>query len=126
MQETVKIARIDETGRWVRCGCCGHKLFKIEQGSFYGEIEVKCSSCKSINVFGASSKPQWWIFTFGVGQKNEGKYVRIFGTWASARMEMIDKYSMNWSRQYSEAEWNSWKNRAKRNGWPVEKELEDF
>lgn len=49
---SVTILRIDESGEWVRCGKCGRKLFKIEKNSCLDnlEIEIKCHSCKEINV----------------------------------------------------------------------------
>lgn len=44
-------ARIDETREWVRCGKCGHKLFKIDKNSDnkIDGIEIKCHSCKTVN-----------------------------------------------------------------------------
>lgn len=51
---------------------------------------------------------QFWIFTFGVGQKYEGRYVKIFGTFSEARNKMVDKYGLTWAFQYSEEEWNDW------------------
>jgi len=34
---------------WIRCGNCGHKLFKLEEGSESSlRLEIKCSSCKAI------------------------------------------------------------------------------
>lgn len=40
-------AKIDN--EWCRCGKCGHKLFKIIWFGA-GMLEIKCSSCKTINV----------------------------------------------------------------------------
>ena len=64
-----------------------------------------------------------WIFTFGSGQKYEGYFVRIFGTYNTARKKMFDKYGREWCMQYSEKEWESWLER-KPNWVPAEKELE--
>lgn len=66
---------------------------------------------------------QWWIFTFGCGQKYEGKYVRIRGTYEQARAKMFERYGSEWAFQYSEEEWNDWLNRKP---WyiPTETELE--
>ena len=50
---------------------------------------------------------QNWIFTFGSGQVNAGKYVKIHGTFTSARKEMYRRYEDKWSRQYSEQNWNA-------------------
>lgn len=47
-------------------------------------------------------------FTFGSGQKHEGKYVKISGTTASvARKIMIDKYGIKFCGQYDEEFWKS-------------------
>ena len=42
-------ARIDRES-WARCGKCGHKLFKVDSLGD-SRLEIKCHSCKSINVF---------------------------------------------------------------------------
>lgn len=52
------IAKI-ERDKWCRCGKCGHKLFKVLDDKIYGDvpfIEVKCHSCKEINVVKGESK----------------------------------------------------------------------
>ena len=51
----------------------------------------------------------WWIFTFGSNQQNAGHYVRFFGTYAEARQQMVDKYGLAWAFQYSEYEWNRYR-----------------
>ena len=51
--ETIR-ARQDENN-WIRCGKCSHKLGRIvgdDKISPTPIIEIKCHSCKSINV--------WW------------------------------------------------------------------
>ena len=53
---------------------------------------------------------KWWIFTFGYGQKYEGHYVKINGTFGEAREKMFDKYGEEWAFQYSEEQWNDWLN----------------
>lgn len=45
-----------------------------------------------------------WIFTFGIHHKHSGKFVRITGTWDSAREEMIHRYSDAWGFQYPSEE----------------------
>lgn len=69
-----------------------------------------------------SNKEQWWIFTFGSGQPNAGKYVKIYGTFNSARMKMIDKYGLIWAFQYSKEQWEN--DKAKYPWIPFEEELE--
>lgn len=49
---------------------------------------------------------QNWIFTFGCGQQNEGKFVKFFGTFGEAREQMCEKFGNDWAFQYSEEEWN--------------------
>lgn len=68
-------------------------------------------------------KQEWWIFTFGSGQEHEGKYVRIKGTYFTAREKMFDRYGEKWGFQYSEKEWEDIKNDPQR-WWPIETELE--
>ena len=53
---------------------------------------------------------QNWIFTFGAGQAHQGHYVKIHGTYESARKKMVDRYGLNWCFQYTEEEWNEWLN----------------
>lgn len=43
-------ARIDENN-WMRCGKCSHKLMKVIGGGSFPKIEIKCHSCKTINVW---------------------------------------------------------------------------
>ena len=67
---------------------------------------------------------QYWIFTFGSGMKHEGKYVKIRGTYGSAREKMVERYGTNWAFQYSEKEWNRMENDPQRY-WPLETELKE-
>lgn len=55
-----------------------------------------------------------WYFTFGCGQPNAGYYVKIKGTYDSARQKMFDRYGEDWGFQYSEEEWKSLKHHEKR------------
>ena len=65
----------------------------------------------------------YYIFTFGYSQPHEGRYVKIFGNYESARKKMVDKYGDKWAFQYSATEWQSWLNR-KPSYIPIETELE--
>ena len=67
-------------------------------------------------------KDEWYIFTFGYGQQNEGKYVKIRGDYETARQKMVERYGLNWAFQYSEEQWNGW---LERKPWyiPAETEL---
>lgn len=71
------------------------------------------------------SEQQWWYFTFGCGQKHARHYVRIFGTYAEAREQMIKQYGLEWAFQYSEDEWLEWASRCKKEDmeWLLETEL---
>lgn len=55
-----------------------------------------------------AEQESYWIFTFGSGQEHGGYYVKIKGTWQSAREKMFDKYGKAWSWQYTEKEWLDW------------------
>ena len=69
------------------------------------------------------TEPQWWIFTFGSGQPNGGHYVKFYGTYGEARDKMFAKYGNKWGFQYSEKEWEYYKNDPNRT-WELETELE--
>lgn len=40
---------------------------------------------------------QWYYFTFGVGQKHAGHYVKFFGTYMEARHRMVKEYGLAWA-----------------------------
>lgn len=46
-------------------------------------------------------KPIWWIFTFGQSREiygdKAGHYVRFFGTYETARKQMIGKFGKKWA-----------------------------
>ena len=67
---------------------------------------------------------EYWIFTFGCGQLNSGKYVKVYGSYEEARRKMFAKYGNMWAFQYSAEKWRSWIIRAGQVGMPVETELE--
>ena len=70
-------------------------------------------------------EPQYWIFTFGYGQKHEGYYVKVKGTYGEARKKMVEEYGNKWGFQYSEVEWNKYEKQKKEGtlGYPLEKYL---
>ena len=41
---------------WVVCGQCGHKLGRITGKTLPTGIEIKCSSCKQLNVLKSTQK----------------------------------------------------------------------
>lgn len=46
-------SRVDEQN-WIRCGKCGHKLGKVVKAGLCDIapiVEIKCHSCKSLNVW---------------------------------------------------------------------------
>ena len=68
---------------------------------------------------------QWFVFTFGAGQFNEGKFVKVYGTYSEARQKMVNKYDREWAFQYTLEEWTDWL--AKKPKWlPVETLLEEI
>ena len=68
-------------------------------------------------------KKEAWIFTFCGDQPNAGKFVKIYGSFNTARSKMFNKYGDKWGFQYSEKEWNDMKNNPNRK-WDMETELE--
>ena len=46
-----------------------------------------------------------FIFTFCNNSPNGGHYVKIKGTFNSARQRMFDLFGSNWAFQYLEEEW---------------------
>ncbi len=78
-------------------------------------IEAKCVRCgktvdqhidelmkdgPSCDGFKAES-PKTWIFTFGYGHAFPNRYVKIWGTCASARAEMFERFGPKWAFQYT-------------------------
>ena len=43
---------------------------------------------------------QDWLFSFGYGHAHPQKFIRIYGTFDSAREEMLRRYGNKWSFQY--------------------------
>lgn len=43
---------------------------------------------------------QDWLFTFGFGHQHPNRFVRIHGTYVSAREEMVRRYGQRWAFQY--------------------------
>lgn len=50
-------------------------------------------------------KEQNWYFTFGFGQKHEGRYCVINDTYSKARQKMFDEFGKEWAFQYSKDRW---------------------
>lgn len=63
-----------------------------------------------------------YIFTFGVGHKYGGHYVKIRGTYENAREEMFERFGKSWAFQYEEEFFFDW--HAKHPEVPMETELE--
>ena len=68
-----------------------------------------------------------YIFTFGVGKDEygdkAGHYVKIHGTYESAREEMVKRYGMKWAFQYEADEYFSF---FEKNPWVLrETELKE-
>lgn len=44
------LAKTTDMESWVRCGRCGHKLFRLTHpNQINPAIEIKCHSCKALN-----------------------------------------------------------------------------
>lgn len=46
-----------------------------------------------------------YIFTFGYGHEHAGYYVKVYGSYNTARRKMWEKYGDAWAFQYSYDEW---------------------
>lgn len=68
---------------------------------------------------------QWYIFTFGYSQQHQNQYVKIYGTYNSARQKMFDKYGNKWAFQYTEDSWKEWE-RTRPSYLSVETMLEEI
>lgn len=92
-------------------------------------LEIEVSTAEEMcdlmcnNRIPTPKKKQCWIFTFGCGQKYEGKAVKIFGNYHLARGKMIEKYGDKWAFQYSEEEWEEYANDPDRD-WKMEEIME--
>lgn len=49
-----------------------------------------------------TEQPANWYFTFGHGQVNFNRYVKLHGTSAECRDEMFRRFGREWSMQYDE------------------------
>lgn len=58
-----------------------------------------------INLSEVNKVERDWIFTFGCGQENAGKYVKIHGTYSSARERMFERFGDKWAFQYTAEEY---------------------
>lgn len=65
-------------------------------------------------------KPCWWYFTFGSNSSNEGKCIKLYGTYSGTRGDMFEMFGNKWAFQYSEHDWESMKSNPDRT-WPMEK-----
>jgi len=45
---------------------------------------------------------QYYYFTFGCGQAHPKGYVKIKGTYESAREDMVIRFGLKWAFQYTE------------------------
>ena len=64
---------------------------------------------------------EYWVFTFGCGQKYAGFYVKITGTFSEAREKMFKRYGNKWAFQYS---WEQWERMKNSSDFKLEEELE--
>lgn len=61
-----------------------------------------CTHFESVDA--PVEQEQDWYFTFGSGQAHPNGYIRIRGTFASARAAMFEIYGDKWSFQYDSKE----------------------
>lgn len=66
-----------------------------------------------------------FIFTFGSSHHNAKLCQPIYAKdYESARQKMFDIYGDKWAFQYSEEEWDEWKERAEKLKCPLEEEMD--
>ena len=71
--------------------------------------EDMCSlMCDNQPLNRKKGRQQWWIFTIGYGLPHQNTYVKIKGTYDSAREKMFERYGNKWSNQYSLKSWDEW------------------
>ena len=66
---------------------------------------------------------QIWRFTFGQDHKHPGFCQPIYGTYITARRKMFEMYEDKWAFQYSQLEWEAFKNDPRRK-YELEQDLE--
>lgn len=119
MLELVNVYReYNPEGEYLSCAFTNNTI--LFNNAYYDEDKDHKIDGYMHNVY---EPRQYWYFTFGCGQEHGGKYVKIKGTFASARYRMVEKYEDKWSMQYSEKEWEAMKNDSNR-FWDMETELE--
>ena len=82
------------------------------------EIQAFKGAVKTID-----GKISIYYFTFCGNQEHAGHYVKISGTYFSARQEMHNRFGEKWGFQYEEQEWKRWEVDAKAHNLPIETEL---
>ena len=92
---------------------------EIQVNSLEDMCDLMCN-----NYIRAKDEEEKWIFTFGSGQRYQGHYVVMTGTYYEAREKMVEKYGDKWGFQYSEQEWEEMENDPNR-WWPLEIPLEE-
>lgn len=71
--DTHVIAKVDDEG-WCRCGSCGHKLCRVMNWNNDIVIELKCHSCRKINILEQLSMG-FIDFSDDIGYNNVGMEV---------------------------------------------------
>lgn len=85
-----------------------HKWVAADHDELGVRAEANCEACLAV----AAGDEQDWFFTFGPAHHMPGKpeeslgrrFVRIHGTYLSARFQMIDVFGPKWSHQYPTAQ----------------------
>jgi hypothetical protein len=68
-------------------------------------IGDKYHNGEKVNPTKYTEEEQNWYFTFGFGQRHNGKFVKIFGTCDSTRKKMFEQFGDKWSFQYPPKRW---------------------
>ncbi|KXK63396.1 hypothetical protein AWW66_03520 [Micromonospora rosaria] len=78
------------------CPACGDQPPAVSAG-----VTAEASA---ITATALAEPTQEWLFTFGAGQQHDGRFVRITGTYATARARMVEVFGRAWCDQY---DWRS-------------------
>ena len=81
-------------------------IFQSGQCEKPEQILINCSNDFSLAEFNKAAEiynipVQYWYFTFGYDHAHPDKYVKIYGTFGSARKDMFDHFGDKWAFQYS-------------------------
>lgn len=66
----------------------------------FGECSPAVDEHGEAGDAGSDGSVREWLFTFGGGHRHDGRFVRITGTYDSARARMVEVFGPRWGAQY--------------------------